>query len=260
MNVEIITIGDEILIGQIVDTNSAWMAQELNKEGFAVVQITSVPDKAYHIKEALNNAMERADIVLMTGGLGPTKDDITKQTLCDYFGTRLIFSDKVYAHLESILQRSNLSMNELNRSQAYVPEYCTVINNQAGTAPITWFERENKVVVSMPGVPAEMKWAMSTEILPRLKSKYKNNALIHRHFLVYGYPESALALKLEEWENALPSYIRLAYLPSIGLIKLRMSAEQQDADALLAIRQRILAKWGIVENFDSSFVDLSNTH
>lgn len=232
MNVEIITIGDEILIGQIVDTNSAWMAQELNKDGFSVVQITSVSDKAYHIMEALDNAMKRADIVLMTGGLGPTKDDITKQTLCDYFGTPLVFSEKVFAHLETIVAGYNGNMNVLNRSQAYVPEHCTVINNQAGTAPITWFQREDKVVVSMPGVPSEMMWVMSAEIIPRLKTTFKNNALIHRHFLVYGYGESDLAIKLEKWETALPSYIRLAYLPSIGLIKLRMSAELKDGISL----------------------------
>ncbi len=228
MNVEIITIGDEILIGQIVDTNSAWMAQQLNAGGFSVTQITSVPDIPGCMKNALHQALQRVDIVLLTGGLGPTKDDKTLQTLVEYFNTRLVFNDEVYAHVEMILSRSNLSMNELNRSQAYVPENAIVIQNQAGTAPITWFQQKGKIVVSMPGVPAEMQWAMQHEILPRLKKESHAKPLLHRHFLVYGYPESVLAIKLEEWESALPPFIRLAYLPSVGLVKLRLSAEQQE--------------------------------
>lgn len=229
MNVEIITIGDEILIGQIVDTNSAWMAQELNKEGFVVVQISSVSDDKNHIKASIKSAFSRADIVLMTGGIGPTKDDITKQTLCEYFDTELVFSEEVFLHVTKIINSYNGSMNDLNRSQAYVPRDCIVINNEVGTAPITWFNKQEKVLVSMPGVPSEMKWAMSSEIIPRLKSQYKNNTLVHKHFLVHGYPESTLALKLENWENNLPDYIHLAYLPSIGLVKLRLTSEQQDA-------------------------------
>ena len=227
MNVEIITIGDEILIGQIVDTNSAWMAQQLNLNGFAISQISSISDTPDHIKKTLDDALKRVDIVLITGGLGPTKDDKTKLTLCDYFHTRLVFSEEVYAHLEMILSRSNLSMNELNHSQANVPQDATIIQNQVGTAPVMWFERDNKVLVSMPGVPAEMKWAMTQEIIPRLQVAFQTNMIVHRHFLVHGYAESALAIRLEEWESALPSFIHLAYLPAVGLIKLRMSVEQQ---------------------------------
>lgn len=232
MKTEIITIGDEILIGQIVDTNSAWMARELNKEGFSVAQITSVSDNGNHIKEALDNALSRTDIVLVTGGLGPTKDDLTLQTLSEYFDTKLVFSEDVFNHIKSILSRSNLNMNELNQDQALVPENATVINNEAGTAPITWFEKNGKIVVSMPGVPLEMQWVMKAEIIPRLKNKFKTNSIIHKHFLVYGYPESTLSLKLEEFENDLPDYVKLAYLPSIGIIRLRLSGTHDDKNAL----------------------------
>ena len=169
--VEIITIGDEILNGQIVDTNSAWMATELNKYGFSVTQITSVHDNESHIVTALNDALKRADIVLFTGGIGPTKDDITKQTLCKYFGTKLVFNEKVYQNIELLLQHRHRAMNNLNASQAMVPENCTVINNLVGTAPVTWFDKDGKVIVSMPGVPNEMKHVMSTEIIPRLKHR-----------------------------------------------------------------------------------------
>ena len=228
MNVEIITIGDEILIGQIVDTNSAWMAQLLDENGFAVTQITSVPDIPERIKEALKQAMNRTDIVLMTGGLGPTKDDKTLQTLCEYFNTRLVFSETVYAQVEAFLARYGGNMNELNRFQAYVPENAVIIQNEAGTAPITWFEQNGKVVVSMPGVPTEMKWVMNREIVQRLKHSFHTPPLFHKHFLVYGYPESMLAIKLKNWESALPPFVGLAYLPSSGMVKLRLNAEWQD--------------------------------
>ena len=223
INIEIITIGDEILIGQIVDTNSAWMSVELNKAGFRIAQITSIHDDANHIVKALNDALERADVVLFTGGIGPTKDDITKHTLTEYFDTKLVFDENVLRNIEELLKNRQRAINELTRSQAMVPESCTVIQNLVGTAPITWFEKNEKVVVSMPGVPYEMKTAMINEIIPRLKSRFKTPAIVHRNVLVTGYPESALAIKIADWENALPADIHLAYLPNYSIVKLRLS-------------------------------------
>lgn len=228
MKVEIITIGDEILIGQIVDTNSAWMAVELNKAGFVVEQITSVHDREQHIVEALDLALLRADIVLFTGGIGPTKDDLTKQTLCRYFDAKLVFDEKVYANIESLLKYRSRAMNELTRSQAMVPDKATIINNPVGTAPITWFEKEGKIIVSMPGVPYEMKQAMSNEIIPKLQKKFTVSSVIHKTILIHGYPESALAIKIADWENSLPENISLAYLPTFNIVKLRLSTHSDD--------------------------------
>ena len=191
MLAEIITIGDELLIGQVVDTNSAWLGHELNIIGVEVLRITSVRDRKDEIVEAIDSAMKRADIVLMTGGLGPTKDDITKQVLCDYFNTELVFNDAVLANIKSILG-DRVPINGLNQSQAMVPKDCLVINNRVGTAAVSWFERDKKVLVSMPGVPQEMKVMMSEEIFPRLR-KYSNDCIIHKTFLVKNYPESVLA-------------------------------------------------------------------
>lgn len=233
VKVEIITIGDEILIGQIVDTNSAWMATELNTAGFELAQITSVHDDANHIIEALEMALKRADVVLFTGGIGPTNDDITKQTLCSYFDTKLVFNDAVYQAIERLFaNRPNYKMNELTKAQAMVPEKCTVIQNEVGTAPITWFDTDGKVVVSMPGVPYEMKRVMSVEIIPRLQKQFDTPVIIHKTVQVYGYTESALALKIAEWENNLPQYIRLAYLPNSGVVKLRLSGFLENVLAL----------------------------
>ena len=233
VKVEIITIGDEILIGQIVDTNSAWMATELNTAGFELAQITSVHDDANHIIEALEMALKRADVVLFTGGIGPTNDDITKQTLCSYFDTKLVFNDSVYQNIERLFaNRPNYKMNELTKAQAMVPENCTVIQNEVGTAPITWFDKEGKVVVSMPGVPYEMKRAMSVEIIPRLQKQFDTPVIIHKTVQVYGYTESALALKIAEWESNLPEYIHLAYLPNSGVVKLRLSGFLENVLAL----------------------------
>ncbi|MDD4994306.1 MAG: CinA family nicotinamide mononucleotide deamidase-related protein [Paludibacter sp.] len=229
VKVEIITIGDEILIGQIVDTNSAWMAVELNKSGFELAQITSVHDDAAHIVESLELALKRADIVLFTGGIGPTNDDITKQTLTGFFNTKLVFDESVIRNIEQLFaNRPGFTINELTYAQAMVPENCTVIQNVVGTAPLTWFEKDAKVIVSMPGVPYEMKNAMSREIIPRLQDYFKTPSLLHKTMLVYGYGESALALKIADWENALPKEISLAYLPNYGVVKLRLSGNSED--------------------------------
>lgn len=228
IKVEIITIGDEILIGQIVDTNSAWMAVELNKVGLEIAQITSVHDDAQHIINALNDALTRANVVLFTGGIGPTKDDITKQTLCKYFDIELVFNEDVHKNIEQLLKNRQRAINELTSSQAMVPQNCTVIQNPVGTAPITWFEKDGKVIVSMPGVPNEMKNAMANEIIPRLQKKFETLAIVHKNVLVKGYPESALALKIADWEDSLPKYLHLAYLPDYGLVKLRLSGSSSE--------------------------------
>jgi len=232
--VEIITIGDEILIGQIVDTNSAWMAKELNKDGFRILQITTVSDNESCIMEAVDMALKRADIVLATGGLGPTKDDITKETLCKYFHTKMVFNQAVIDNINELFADRPNVLNELTYGQANVPESATIIQNKRGTAPVTWFDKEGKILVSMPGVPSEMMWIMSNEIMPRLKEQFHTPALLYKSILVYGIPESSLAIKLTDWENDLPDYIRLAYLPKPGLVKLRMTGFLPDKVKLKA--------------------------
>ena len=226
MFAEIITIGDELLIGQVVDTNSAWMGRELNKIGIEVLRIVSVRDREEEILEAIDNAMKRVNIVLVTGGLGPTKDDITKQTLCKYFHTQLVFNEEVFENVKRVLA-GKIPMNALNRSQAMVPENCTVINNPVGSASVSWFEKEGKVLVSMPGVPQEMTTVMSESVLPMLHEKFQTDVIIHQNFLVQHYPESVLAEKLEPWESALPECIKLAYLPKLGIIRLRLTGRGQ---------------------------------
>ncbi len=230
--IEIITIGDEILIGQIVDTNSAWMSSELNKAGFQVSQITSVHDDEQHISSALDSALEKNDIVLITGGLGPTKDDITKTTLCKYFNTQLIFDESVFQHITNLYNHRPSVMNALTRTQALVPENCTVIQNSVGSAPIMWFEREGKVIVFMPGVPFEMKTVMTSEVIPRLSAQFSRRHIVHQTIQVYGYGESTLAIKIADWENALPEYLHLAYLPGFGIVKLRLSGSMNDKEQL----------------------------
>lgn len=233
MFVEIITIGDELLIGQVVDTNSAWMGKELNKAGFEVIRVTSVRDREEEIIEVVDSALKRANIVLMTGGLGPTKDDITKHTLCKYFSTELVFSEVVFENIKRILA-NRITLNPLNQSQALVPKDCTVINNKVGTASISWFERNGKVLVSMPGVPQEMKANMVEEILPRLRAHFKPSAIVHKTYSIKNYPESALAIALTEWEGNLPSYISLAYLPKSGIVRLRLTGRGDDEKALMS--------------------------
>lgn len=235
MKTEIITIGDELLIGQVVDTNSAWMAKELNKMGFDVYRITTIGDEREELLEAFETALSRVDVVLVTGGIGPTNDDITKKTLCEYFHTEFVFDETVLKNIETMFAHRNIQINELTRGQAYVPKGCTVIQNTAGTAPITWFEQGGKVLVSMPGVPYEMKTVMSNEIMPRLQQKYaKDIHILHRSYSVKNYSESALAMYIAEWETALPDFFRLAYLPSPGLIRLRLTGRYKDWDALVA--------------------------
>lgn len=223
MKAEIITIGDEILIGQIVDTNSAWMGRQLNLRGIEVYQVTSVHDDHDHILTALANAEKKADLVLMTGGLGPTKDDITKKCLCEYFNTELVFHPEVLEHVRSLLSSRNVAVNQLNRDQALLPASCTVLHNSAGTASGMWFERNNTIFVSMPGVPFEMEAIMTEEVFPRLGKLGISQSIVHKTVLTIGLAESMLAEKIEQWESALPAFIKLAYLPSPMMVRLRLS-------------------------------------
>ena len=251
MRAEIITIGDELLIGQVVDTNSAWMAQRLNEQGIVLHQITSVHDDRQHILKALDEAFSRADIVLTTGGLGPTKDDITKHVICEYFGTTLVEDPCVREHIHTLYKDRPDVLNRLTATQWLVPESATILPNRVGSAPIMVFEKEakgemlevkgegqnskfliqnSKFLIALPGVPHEMKIAMTEQVLPYLRLKAKGERLeakgeiIHRTLMVYGIPESKLAILIEEWENALPNSMHLAYLPKDGIIRLRLSS------------------------------------
>ena len=242
MLAEIITIGDELLIGQVVDTNSAWMAERLNEVGISLHQITSVHDNREHILKALDEAFSRADIVFTTGGLGPTKDDITKHVMCEYFGTSLVEDSHVRAHVHELYKDRPEALNRLTATQWLVPESATILPNRVGSAPIMVFDNEvkgerlkvkgegqnSKFLIALPGVPHEMKIAMTEQVLPFIRLKVKGERreamdIVHKTILVHGIPESKLAILIEEWENALPSSIHLAYLPKDGIIRLRLS-------------------------------------
>ena len=233
MLAEIITIGDELLIGQVIDTNSAWMAEQLNLAGIRVHQITSISDDREHILATLKEASERAQLLLITGGLGPTKDDITKKTLCDYFGTSLVFNEEAYQNVANLFYHRGVAVSEVNRLQAMVPANCRVIPNCNGTAPGMWFEKDNCIYISMPGVPFEMKAIMEQGVLPLLMQK-RNQVIIHRTILTEGVGESMLASIIEPWEDSLPENIKLAYLPQPGMVRMRLTAYGTDRDQLQA--------------------------
>ena len=234
MQAEIITIGDEILIGQIVDTNSAFLGKELNKIGVSVYQITSIQDDKAHILKALKEAEENADIIIITGGLGPTKDDITKHTLCEYFGDALVENKDVLANVEQIFSKYTIPLLDVNKQQALVPSKAKVLMNHYGTAPGMWIEKGEKVFVSLPGVPYEMKALISDQVIPQLRNKFKFPYIVHKTILTYGLGESSLAERIEAWEDALPSFIKLAYLPSLGRVRLRLSAKAMDKNMVEA--------------------------
>ena len=229
MKAEIITIGDELLIGQTIDTNSAWIGSELSLAGFDVMKKTSIHDIRTDILNALAEAEGKSNVVIITGGLGPTSDDITKPALCDFFTTKLVVNMEVLAMITEMMQRRNFPMNLNNRRQAEVPESCRVLTNAAGTAPGMWFEKSGTIFVSLPGVPSEMKYLMSTHVLPELKQRFRSQAIIHRNLMIYGAPEALLAEKLEGFEAGLPAGIKLAYLPSSGVIKLRLTGTGRDS-------------------------------
>lgn len=235
MKAEIITIGDEILIGQIVDTNSAWMANLLYNHGIEVAQITSITDEKNHIVNALDDVQTRADLILITGGLGPTKDDITKDTLCAYFNDHLEFRQDVFNQVKSLFDSYGVKMPAINRHQAEVPSTCITLMNKKGTAPGMWFRRNNKVIVSMPGVPYEMKYLMEQEVLPRVKTEFETPELVYKTILTQGIGESSLMEILGGWENTvLNDDLRLAWLPAAGKVRLRVSGKGSSRIALEA--------------------------
>ena len=224
MKATIVTIGDEILIGQILDTNSRYISRALNAHGIVVAERTSIGDNRTQIVETLDRALSQSEVVIITGGLGPTKDDITKHTLCDYFGSTLRYNEVEAEHIRTMLEARNIAFNELNRSQAMVPECCTVMHNAHGTAPGMWFEQNGRVVVSLPGVPFEMQHLIDEEVMPRLKARFELREIVHRTMITFGIAESILAERISAWEEALPEYIHLAYLPAPNVVRLRLSA------------------------------------
>lgn len=235
MLAEIITIGDEILIGQVIDTNSAFIGKELNKIGISVYQITSIQDERIHMLNAFKEASERVDVVIITGGLGPTKDDITKHTLCEFFNDELIENKQVLAHVEELFAKyiSNTPISDINRMQALVPSKAEVLHNANGTAPGMLMRKGEVTFVSLPGVPFEMKHLLKSSVIPKLVNYYKRPHIMHRTIVTYGMGESAIAKRIEAWENALPSNIKLAYLPSLGKVRLRLSGKSVDYDELV---------------------------
>lgn len=241
MNAEIITIGDEILIGQIIDTNSSWLGSELSKIGIQVVHRTSVSDQKAAIVNALNDAKKRAGVIIMTGGLGPTKDDITKLTLSEYFNSPLIINNEVLEWVLGIFKKRNLPMVDSNNAQAMVPANCEVLFNRSGTAPGMWFDHDGKIFISMPGVPFEMKVIFEEQCIPRLLKKFDLPVITHRTILTSNIGESFLAQKIEDLENSLPPHIKLAYLPGIGQVRLRFSGTHTHYETLQRELEKIIA-------------------
>ena len=233
MKAELVSIGDEILIGQIVNTNAVFLAKELNKIGVEVAQISSVSDQKEIIVNALDEARKRADIIIMTGGLGPTKDDVTKHTLCEYFDDHLVKNEKVLEHIENIFKKYvTTPISDMNREQANLPTKATILHNRFGTAAGMWFLDSGQVFVSLPGVPYEMEALIKNELLPKIQQQFVLPALYHKTILTYGLGESVIAERIEDWENNLPESIKLAYLPSLGRVRLRLSTKGPELEAL----------------------------
>ena len=233
MKATIVTIGDEILIGQIVDTNSGFIAKSLDKIGVEINEMISISDDKKHILDTFAALQNKVDLVIITGGLGPTKDDITKKTFCDYFDDELIVDQKVLAHVTQLIEGFyKRTITQINKDQALVPSKCTVLHNQVGTAPGMWMKKENTVFISLPGVPYEMKYLVEHEIIPKVVREYERPYIIHKTILTYGQGESMVAERIEDWENNLPKFIKLAYLPAPGRVRLRLSARGADKEKL----------------------------
>lgn len=243
MKAAIITIGDEILIGQIVDTNSAFIAKSLDRIGIEIHEMISISDSKQHILETFEKFQNKVDLVLITGGLGPTKDDVTKKTFCDYFGDELIVNKEVEEHVIELIERvMNRKASQINKDQALVLSKCTVLHNKVGTAPGMWMKKENTVFISLPGVPYEMKYLVENEIIPKVVREYKRPYILHKTILTYGQGESLVAERIENWENNLPDFIKLAYLPSPGRVRLRLSAKGIDKEFLeKAIAENVIS-------------------
>ena len=232
MKSTIITIGDEILIGQILDTNSRYISQALNRIGVVVAERTSIGDNAAQIIETLDRALAATDIVIITGGLGPTKDDITKHTLAKYFDSELVYNECVGEAVEKLLAARGIAFTDLNRGQAMVPRCCTVLHNYHGTAPGMWFERDGKVVISLPGVPFEMVHLIDDSVIPMLRNRFDLKAIVHKTMITSGIAESILAERIAEWEESLPQVLHLAYLPAPNIVRLRLSAYEVDGESV----------------------------
>lgn len=230
MKAELISIGDEILIGQVIDTNSVWIAQRLMDVGVEICQMKSIPDKPEHIVRSLEES--KADLVILTGGLGPTNDDLTKDTLVKYFQTELVFQPEIYTHIQKLLVGRGVIVNDLNKEQAMLPKDALLLHNTNGTAAGMWFSNGNKQVISLPGVPFEMKGIMLDEVLPRIMEKYKTNSIVYKTVMTQGLPESMLAMKIKDWEDNLPDSLKLAYLPRPGIVRLRLSASGSQKEKL----------------------------
>ena len=229
MKATIVTIGDEILIGQIVDTNSGFIAKALDKIGVAVHEMISISDDKQHILDTFSKLQNQVDLVIITGGLGPTKDDITKHTFCEYFQDSLVVDAAVLAHVTEIIEGFyKRPITQLNKDQALVPSKCTILHNKMGTAPGMWMKKEQTVFVSLPGVPYEMKYLVEHEIIPKVVREYERPYIIHKTILTYGEGESKIAERIEDWENNLPAFIKLAYLPNPGRVRLRLTARGTD--------------------------------
>ena len=247
MKATVITIGDEILIGQIIDTNSAWIGQQFSALGVKLHEVISVGDEASQIVSALDRAAATSQIILMTGGLGPTKDDITKKTLVEYFNTELELNEEVWEKMKAIFEKRGLKVLELNRSQAMIPKASTMLPNMRGTAQGMWFERDGVVFVSMPGVPHEMKHLMETQVIPRLKEKFSFPKIVHATVMTAGAGESVVANLLTDFENNLPENIKLAYLPDLGVLKLRLTGRGNTDTIKLEVeeqKQKLIATLG----------------
>lgn len=232
MNINLINIGDELLIGQVVNTNASWMSAFLNENGMRVKSVFTIADNADAINLALQQALEAADAVIITGGLGPTKDDITKHTLCTFFGSQLVLHEPSLNNVRQIFSKRNYPMTPLNEAQAMVPACCRVLLNKWGTAPGMWFEADGKVVVALPGVPAEMQGLMRKDVVPLLLEKFSIESIYHKNVWTFGIGESFLSDTIEQWELSLPQNIRLAYLPKEGMVRLRLSAYGNDKTQL----------------------------
>lgn len=258
MKATIITIGDEILIGQIVDTNSGYIAKYLDNIGIQTIEMLSISDNKEHIISTLKLVQNKVDIVLITGGLGPTKDDITKKTFCDYFDDELIENKEVLAHVTEIIEKYlKRPMTQLNIEQALVPSKCEVLFNKMGTAPGMWIKKENTVYIAMPGVPYEMKYLMENEVIPKLIASFNRPHIVHKTILTYGQGESLIAERIEDWENNLPEFIKLAYLPSPGKVRLRLTARGIDKTILVnsidvEIKKLEIIIGDIIVGFDES--------
>ena len=257
MKATIVTIGDEILIGQIVDTNSGFIAKSLDKIGVEINEMISISDDKKHILDTFALLQNKVDLVIVTGGLGPTKDDVTKKTFCDYFEDRLIVDKAVEKHVIELIERvMNRTASQVNRDQALVPSKCTVLYNQVGTAPGMWMKKENTVFISLPGVPYEMKYLVENEIIPKVVREYKRPYIIHKTILTYGQGESLVAERIEDWENSLPEFIKLAYLPSPGRVRLRLSARGTDKEKLeVALEENVNALDALIHDIIVGFDD-----